>query len=53
MAGFVSLLNTTGIPYTEKIRGFSPQMNGDFDCIAGNCDGGWGACECDCDCAGE
>jgi len=53
MTGFIKLLKTTGIPCTKDIRGFSPQLRGDCDCIGGNCDGGWGACECNCDCADE
>jgi hypothetical protein len=53
MNEFVKLLKTTGVPYAENIRGFSPQICSDSDCVAGNCNGGWGACECNCDCAND
>lgn len=51
MDEFVKLLSTTGKRFAEDIRGISPVMAaGNDDCITGNCDGGWGACECNCDC---
>jgi len=53
MEEFIKLLKTTGIPYSKNIRGFSPQINGDCDCVTSNCDGGYGACECNCDCPDE
>ena len=49
MNQFVKLLKTTGISCTRNIRGFSPQIRGDSDCITSNCEGGFGACECNCD----
>lgn len=50
MREFVKLLKTTGITHTREVRGFSPQAQGDCDCVCDNCEGGWGACECNCDC---
>jgi len=51
MKEFLRFLKVTGIPCERNVRGFSPQIQGDGDCISGNCDGGWGACECNCDCS--
>lgn len=53
MSEFVKLLKTTGIHSTQDVKGFSPQMSGDCDCVDSNCEGGWGACECNCDCVDE
>ncbi len=53
MAQLAEMLKTTDIPYEGRIRGISPNLSGDCDCVDSNCEGGWGACECNCDCPNE
>ena len=53
MKGFAKLLKTTGIPCTRDVQGLSPQLADNCNCVCDNCEGGWGACECNCDCADE
>jgi len=53
MNEFVKLLKTTEVLITRDVKGLSPQIvQNNSDCVSSNCDGGWGACECNCDCSG-
>lgn len=51
MDKLIELLKMTEVQMSRKITGLSPKIHrGDGDCVTGNCDGGWGACDCNCDC---